>query len=263
MIENTTNDEWTVTPLKDELTGALSFEFRFPVGDGTNGSLELRAELLVRTMASKLASRTRTLPKTKALRERFVQDLIDTGPIEYVIKARQPGWKRDASEGKKKPEAFVTLGQVIGSGASKYRAVPSSKPHLGQVDGDRQAWSDSLGRFAEHSRYVAFSAMAALAGPLLPFVNLAEDPAFNFAGPSSGGKTGAVRAGVSLVGHPDSIRHWATTERRLEEVAAAHNDSMLVLNAAEKATPKRRLEILTAIVHMITERQSTTRSEAV
>jgi hypothetical protein len=261
MVESTSKDHWIVTPLKDERTGDLSYEFTFPVGDGTTGSREIGAGVSVRTMANNLARRTTTLPTDKKARERFVHELLDAAPIEFVAKARQPGFK--LSDGNKKPEAFVTPGQIIGPGSSRYSSVPLKKPHLGQVAGDYAAWSASTGRFVEHSSFIAFTIMTGLAGPLLQFVNLPEDPAFNLSGRSSGGKTGAARAGASTVGHPDAISHWATTERRLEEVAAAHNHSMLVLNAAEKAAPKRRLQILTDIVHMVTEGQSTGRSEAV
>jgi uncharacterized protein (DUF927 family) len=105
--------------------------------------------------------------------------------------------------------------------------------------------------------------MANLAAPLLPFADLPEDPGFNFAGLSSGGKTNAVRAGASVVGHPDAIRDWNLTERKLEEAAAAHNHLVLPLNAAEKARPQDRRCVLNRVAHMVAERQSTGRSDVV
>ena len=59
---------WSVRRLKDELTGDLSYEFTFPVGDGTMGSLELGNELPFRTMSERLKRRTTTLPRAGALR---------------------------------------------------------------------------------------------------------------------------------------------------------------------------------------------------
>ena len=90
--------------------------------------------------------------------------------------------------------AFVTPGQIIGPGAALFRsAVPlNSRPHLGQQAGGIDDWSDSIGKLAELSNYIAFAIMAALAGPLLQFVDLPEDPAFNFVGLSSAGKTFAA-----------------------------------------------------------------------
>ena len=159
----------------------------------------------------------------------------------------------------------MTPGQIIGPGAALFRsAVPlNSRPHLGQHAGDIDDWSDSIGKVAKLSNYIAFAIMAALAGPLLRFVELPEDPAFNFVGPSSGGKTRAAMAGASALGHPAAISSWDLTERAVEEAAAARTDCFLVLNAAEKASPKRRREVLNRIVHMVAERQSTIRSESV
>ena len=57
---------WSVTPLKHELSGDLSYEFTFPVGDGTMGSLELGNELSAQAMCRSLARRTRLLPKRGA-----------------------------------------------------------------------------------------------------------------------------------------------------------------------------------------------------
>ena len=84
--------KWSVTPLKDELSGNLSYEFTFPVGDGTMGSLELGNELSAKAMCRRLARRTRLLPKPGA--ETFIQKLIGAASGKFVIKAGQPGWKR-------------------------------------------------------------------------------------------------------------------------------------------------------------------------
>src|SRR5215212_3681463 len=257
----TKTEKWTARLLKDEVTGALSYEFTFPVGDGTVGSLELGNELSAKEMSRSLARQTTLLPKTGA--EAFVRELIDTAPRAFVSKAHQPGWRPLSPE--EDVTAFVTPGQIIGSQATKFRwgQQPGSRPHIGQQLGDPKAWSASVGGYAEQSNYVAFAIMAALAGPLLRFVDLPEDPAFNFVGPSSGGKTGAARVGASALGHPDAIKSWDLFPRGVEEAAAAHNDLLLVLNAAEKASPTRRREVLNRIVHMVAERHSTGRSKSV
>ena len=159
----------------------------------------------------------------------------------------------------------MTPGQIIGPGAALFRsAVPlNSRPHLGEYVSRIDDWSESIGKIAELSNYISFAIMAALAGPLLQFVELPEDPAFNFVGPSSAGKTLAAMAGASALGHPDAISNWDLTERAVEEAAAARTDCLFVLNAAEKASPDRRRGVLNRTVHMVAERQSTIRSESV
>src|SRR5688500_12527520 len=110
MYPNNLPQQWRVTLLKDEMTGALSYEFLFPVGDGTTGLLELPAELSPRAMARRIAGRTRMLPDPATSREKFVHELIEAASSNFVVKARQPGWKW-ADPRTPKPQAFVTPGQ--------------------------------------------------------------------------------------------------------------------------------------------------------
>jgi hypothetical protein len=255
--------EWLVTPLKDELTGDLSYEFTFPVGDGTTGTLELGNELSPKQMVKQLGRRTKMLPQRGA--DQFIEQMIDAAPSTRVVKARQPGWKTAPGSTDGRFVAFVTPGQIIGPGAPNFRWIQPSgrRPHSGQCAGDLNGWNKSVAKLAEKSNYLVFAIMANLAAPLLPFTDLPEDPGFNFAGLSSGGKTNALRAGASVVGHPDAIRDWNLTERKLEEAAAAHNHLVLPLNAAEKARPTNRRCVLNRVTHMVAERQSTGRSELV
>src|SRR5689334_3104414 len=79
---------WAVILLKDELTGQLSYEFTFPVGDGTKRSLELGTELSLSEMRRKLGRHTTSVPDLE-----YIQKLLDAAPTQFVVKARQPGWK--------------------------------------------------------------------------------------------------------------------------------------------------------------------------
>jgi len=124
--------DWSVIPLKDEVSGNLSYEFTFPVGDDTMGCLELGNELSTREMSRSLARRTTLLPKRGA--EALIQKLIGAAPKKFVVKAGQPGWKRSPSASDKGFVAFVTPGQITGPGAALFRSPASrnSRPPLGQ-----------------------------------------------------------------------------------------------------------------------------------
>ncbi|HEV2606193.1 MAG TPA: DUF927 domain-containing protein [Microvirga sp.] len=261
--------EWTVIRVKDELDGKLSFEFQFPVGDGTRGVLELGNELSIAEMVRKLRGHTEVLPRApKTAAPAIVGKLLDAASPTYVIKASQPGWKRApdhrADAGGIPFDAYVTPGQIIGPGATRYRwpSVPD-RPHLGQSLGTREGFSSTACALAEKSNYLAFTTMAGLASLLLPFVEAPEDPVFNLVGESSAGKTSALKVGASVIGHPNAISHWNQFPRALEEGAAARNHTLWGLNAAEKAAAKRRAEILQFVVHVLCERESAVRSEAV
>jgi hypothetical protein len=264
-----TRAQWSVILFKDERTTDLTYEFTFPNGHGGMASKELGIELSFKEMARQLAQRTTALPRNRGEAATFIEDLIASEPAKLIIKAEQPGWRSapenalpDTNDAK---TAFVTPGQIIGLGRANYRwfRSPGGHPHIGQVVGGRKGWQVSVGSLALQSNYISFAIMAHLAGPLLTDVELPEDPVFNWVGPSSVGKTTGVRAGASAVGHPDTIRSWDMTERGLEDASAAYNHLTLVLNAAEKVTPRKRRAILNRIVHMVAERESTTRSEAV
>jgi hypothetical protein len=264
-----THPQWSVILLKDERTTDLSYEFTFPNGHGGTASTELGNELSVKEMARQLARRTTALPRNREEAATLIEGLIVKEPAKLIIKVEQPGWKsaqQNALPDTSAPKtAFVTPAQIIGPGCAHYRwfQSPGGRPHIGQVAGDQKGWQDSVGSLALQSNYLAFAIMAHLAGPLLTDVELPEDPVFNWVGPSSVGKTTGVKAGASAVGHPDAIRSWDMSERGLEEASAAYNDLTLVLNAAEKVTPRKRRAILNRIVHMVAERESTTRSVAV
>jgi hypothetical protein len=138
-----------LTPLKDELTGDLSFEFSFPVGDGTTGTLELGNELSPKQMVKQLGRRTKMLPP-KA--DQFLRQLIDTAPSTHVVKVRQPGWKTAPGSTDGRFVAFVTPGQIIGPGSSKFRWVlaPGNRPHAGQCARDLNGWNTSVAKLAEN-----------------------------------------------------------------------------------------------------------------
>src|SRR4051794_33613337 len=90
-----------------------------------------------------------------------------------------------------------------------------------------------------------------VAGPLLRLAKVPEHPVFNLKGGSSTGKSTAGKAAASVIAHPDVIISWGSSERGLEEAPADCNDCALVLDAAEKASPKRRRELLNRIVHTV------------
>ena len=120
-----------------------------------------------------------------------------------------------------------------------------------------------MGRPAEQSSILAFAIMAGLAAPLLPFARLPENPLFNFFGPSSVGKTTALRVALSVLGHPNALHSWDKSARELEEAAAHHSHLVLTLNAAERASPREHREILSRVIHMLADGQSKSRSRVV
>ncbi|WP_236960888.1 DUF927 domain-containing protein [Methylobacterium durans] len=106
--------------------------------------------------------------------------------------------------------------------------------------GDLAAWIDEVASLAAGQSRLLFSLGVAFAGPLLE--PLGQEPgAFNLVGPSSCGKTTALRMAGSVWGGGGPLGFavtWRTTANALEGTAAAHNDSLLALDELGMCEPK-------------------------
>lgn len=78
---------------------------------------------------------------------------------------------------------------------------------------------------------------AAFAAPLLDKLN-AESGGIHFYGPSTAGKTTALRAACSVWGPKEREQSWRVTSNGLEGIAAAHNDSLLCLDEISQIDPR-------------------------
>lgn len=65
---------------------------------------------------------------------------------------------------------------------------------------------------------------------------------FHLRGPSSCGKTTALRVTASVWGGPDYVRNWRTTGNGLEGLACLHNDGSLILDELSQLDPKAASE---------------------
>ncbi|MEH6717683.1 MAG: DUF927 domain-containing protein [Aurantimonas endophytica] len=260
---------WSVTRLTDERTGALSLEFTFRDPDGARQTRVIGAELTYAEILRELRKYSFEVPPGTKGTE-FVEGLIKAAPKRSHVNSDMPGWKTASSNAdprKEKIAAYVTPSQIFGPDADRYRlcgSLTSQKSSLvGRVDGSLEDWNEAFYPFVEASNYIAFCIMCGLAGPAVRFAVPTESPCFNLFGPSSVGKTGAVKAGAAVVGHPDSIQDWSITRRALEETAAAYNDQLLVLNAAERLPQSNRKELLGFVAHSLVDGASSKRSSAV
>ena len=178
-----------------------------------------------------------------------------------VILTHIPGWKFDPRTGRR--IAFVTPAGIVGPKARRFRWDHGSKPApiLGS-NVTREGWL-ALAALAEQSSYVGFAIMTALACPLVQFANLPESAVWHLAGPNSVGKTLCLKIAQSVYRRSEPLPHWAQTPRTLEETAARLNETLNVLNAAEKVPTSKLAERLTIIIHVIPEGQSPDRPKEV
>jgi uncharacterized protein (DUF927 family) len=134
---------------------------------------------------------------------------------------------------------YVQSTRIYGTGTEPL-ALESSTPACTDFAqrGDLDMWNAEVGERCRGNSRLMLAVCAALAGPLLRLVNV-ESGGIHLVGPSSVGKTTALRVAASVWGSPnDFIRSWRSTSNGLESVAAGLNDSVLLIDEMNQATPQ-------------------------
>lgn len=151
---------------------------------------------------------------------------------------------------------YVQSGQAYGLGTEPLAldgAAPACTGY-GRL-GDLETWNAEIGQRCIGNSRLMLAVCAALGGPLLHLVGV-ESGGLHLVGPSSVGKTTALRVAASVWGRPDGfIRSWRSTSNGLESVAAGLNDGVLLIDEMNQATPQEAGEA----VYMLGNGQGKTR----
>lgn len=115
-------------------------------------------------------------------------------------------------------------------------------PHHFKQNGDIKNWQDTVAQYCIGNSRLLFSVSAAFAGPLLHLLG-EESGGFNFYGPSSCGKTTALKVAASVYGDLGFLQRWRATSNGLEGLAQMHNDTLLILDELAQVDPKEAGEI--------------------
>ncbi len=126
--------------------------------------------------------------------------------------------------------AYLLPGNVIGNPKEPLYFY-SQSPDLNKScqSGTLSEWQYNVASHARGNPWVMFAIASAFAAPLLHLVGI-ETTGFHFFGDSSQGKTTLLKVAASVYGPPDYMRTWRSTDNALESVAAAHSDSLLILD---------------------------------
>lgn len=112
---------------------------------------------------------------------------------------------------------------------------PNAKNHLPVEvkQGTLQEWKDNVAVIALHSSRIMLALCSAFSGFLLKLLGM-EGGGFHLWGTSSMGKSSSAYVLASVAGNPESIFIlWNNTDKGLEEIAVAHNDSTLILDESK------------------------------
>ncbi len=172
----------------------------------------------------------------KISQQRQARDLLCAYIKEWPTKKRarsvsQLGWLGDA---------FVTPTSTIGNVGDEvitYQSVHAIEPAM-SVCGSVEDWVATVAAYACGNTRLVFAISAAFAAPLVKYSG-GESGGLHLRGPSSTGKSTALRAAASVYGNPSTFtREWRSTSNGLEGIAALHNDLLLVLDEISQADPK-------------------------
>ena len=125
--------------------------------------------------------------------------------------------------------------------------------HIPLVDhheskGTLQEWQENVAQYCVDNSRLCFCVCVGFAAPLLHLLG-EENGGFNLRGPSSGGKTTALKVALSVYGGEKMLHSWRATVNGLESIAALHNDCLLCLDELGKLEPKIAGEIAYFLVN--------------
>jgi putative DNA primase/helicase len=159
----------------------------------------------------------------------LLRDYINTTKsTRQVVLAHKTGWANERS--------FILPNSVIGDDKFMLAAASHVANDYGTA-GTLQEWLKQVATYAEGNVWLVTAIGTALAGPLLSLLDLSNGGLHVF-GDSSIGKSTISRVACSVWGSPARfIKTWRATSNGLEGVAAARNDTLLVLDEIGESDP--------------------------
>ncbi len=205
----------------------------FPDGDGKvhrwampmsllkADGVELRAELLNRGLK---------LSNTATARKLLLDYVMDAPAPIKARSVKRTGWHE---------RAFVLTDQTIGEqDGEKVFFQSQSLEGLGFTQaGTLEGWRNEVCEPCAGNSRLVLALSAAFAAMTLGLVG-AESGGLHFRGPSSCGKTTALRVAASVFSEPGYLRTFRSTDNALEGACTAHSDLCLILDELGQLDPK-------------------------
>lgn len=133
---------------------------------------------------------------------------------------------------------FVFAGEPVRLADRVLSFEPANPDHARNFGrgGTLQGWQDGIAKHARHSTRLTLSISLGLAAALLKFSDV-ENGGIHLTGESAFSKTTFMLAAASVSGRAvrNDLYSWDNTKTGFEELAAAHNDSLLCLDEIQRA----------------------------
>ena len=206
---NASNEDWGRLLAITDRDGVAK-EWPMPMNLLAGDSADLRKNLLDKGLVM--------APGRKA-RERLEHYVQTWEPGEKTRCVDRIGWHDGL---------FILPDEVIGKTKDERVLLqsPGTQP-VYEAKGTMKGWQEEVAGFALGNSRLELSILIALGGPLLHPLQ-EESGGFHLVGPSSIGKTTALRLAASVWGCP--VHTWRTTDNAAETLAGNSNDSLLCLD---------------------------------
>jgi putative DNA primase/helicase len=136
-------------------------------------------------------------------------------------------------------QLYILPNKTIGKITNEEVVFQADMPLSGyyETKGSLSDWQKHVSKYCVDNSRLCFCTSIAFAAPFLYLLG-EENGGFNLRGPSSGGKTTALKVAQSVYGGEKMIHSWRSTTNGFEAIAAIHNDSLLSLDELGKLEPK-------------------------
>jgi Superfamily II helicase and inactivated derivatives len=162
----------------------------------------------------------------------------------YLQTARPKSWVRCVEKTGWRGDCYVFPNEVIGDTGKERMLLQTEnrKNDVYSLSGEFKDWQRNVSRLCVGNSRLVFAVSCAFASMLLHMMN-AENSGFHFRGPSSEGKTTALKVACSVFGGKRFLQTWRATINGLEGTAALHNDALLPLDEIGQVDPREAGEI--------------------
>jgi len=159
-------------------------------------------------------------------RKKIITYIMSIKPKSRITAASTIGWHGSS---------FVLPDQVIGSDNVVFQSEIAGESEF-TISGTLHEWQQQIGKYCEGNISLMVSISTSIAGPLLKLVNRPQGGAIHWVGDSSTGKSTTAKISATIWGSSEFIRSWSTTANGFEGIAAARNDTCIILEEINEAS---------------------------
>ncbi|HWV19871.1 MAG TPA: DUF927 domain-containing protein [Devosia sp.] len=163
--------------------------------------------------------------------DRLVRGLLQTSVEKRLVVVTRPGWRGTH---------YVGSGGTIGPRSPHIPVLAGSVGTAPAISADRlDLWRRDVGRYAEGNSRLTAALGIALGGVAIGLFDGQLGIGLHLNGPSSLGKTTALRVAASVYGPAhQEVRSWRATENGLETLAVRHHHRSLILDELAQIRPE-------------------------